>query len=207
LKAHKRTREDLGIKEAEDLQYSIFSFVSVPGDIDKELIREKEKALKRKVKRIKAQMLATAESHEAASYCPGKDITSANKKRFQILCIDLEKQVIPIIKDYEALENTLKEIIKLMEMRKQADLHVVRKLKFVPILIEICKRISVCHRNEFKHLGRILEYVIKIINLFCGLRENRNYMLQTNRLSALIELLNWCLNRPTQLLYGITFLP
>ena len=54
LKSHKRTREDLGIKETEDLQYSIFSFVSVPGDIEKELIKEKEKALKRKVKRIKA---------------------------------------------------------------------------------------------------------------------------------------------------------
>jgi hypothetical protein len=82
-------------------------------------------------------------------------------------------------------------------MRKQADLHLMRKLKFIPILIEICKRISVCHKNEFKHLGRVLEFVIKIIMTFCGLRENRNYMLQTNRMSALIELLNWCLNKPT----------
>lgn len=81
-------------------------------------------------------------------------------------------------------------------MRKQADLHLMRKLKYMPILIEICKRISVCHKNEFKHLGRALEYVIKIINIFCGLRENRNYMLQTNRMQALVELLNWCLNRP-----------
>jgi hypothetical protein len=142
-------------------------------------------------------MNAQAVSHESASYCPGKDFTSTNKKRFQILCIDLEKQVIPIIKDYEALENTLKEIIKILDMRKQADLHLMRKLKYIPILIEICKRISVCHKNEFKHLGRALEFVIKIINIFCGLRENRNYMLQTNRMQALIELLNWCLNRPT----------
>ena len=85
--------------------------------------------------------------------------------------------MIPIIKDYEALENSLKEIIKIFDMRKQADLHLMRKLKFMPILIEICKRISVCHKNEFKHLGRALEYVIKIIAVFCGLRENRNYML------------------------------
>ena len=83
----------------------------------------------------------------------------------------------------------------------------MRKLKFIPILIEICKRILVCHKNEFKHLGRMLEYVIKIVNIFCGLRENRNYMLQTNRLCPLIELLNWCLNRPTQLFYGINFMP
>lgn len=152
-------------------------------------------------------MIALSVSHETASYCPGKDVTSQNKKRFQILCIDLEKQVIPSIKDYDILENNLKEVIKILDMRKQADLHLMRRLKIIPILIEICKRISVCHKNEFKHLGRALEYVIKIINIFCGLRENRNYMLQTNRMQALIELLNWCLNRPTQLFYGINFMP
>lgn len=53
----------------------------------------------------------------------------------------------------------------------------MRKLKYMPILIEICKRISVCHKNEFKNLGKALDYVIKIINIFCGSRENRNYML------------------------------
>jgi len=56
LKAHKRTRDDLGIKDTEDLQYTIINFQSSPGDIEKELIREKEKALKRKVKRIKVSM-------------------------------------------------------------------------------------------------------------------------------------------------------
>jgi hypothetical protein len=53
----------------------------------------------------------------------------------------------------------------------------MRKLKFIPILIEICKRIQVCHKNEFKSLGKALEFVIKIISMFCTLRENRNYML------------------------------
>jgi hypothetical protein len=152
-------------------------------------------------------MSLQAISHESAAACPGKEITSANKKRFQILCIDLEKHVIPVIKDYEALDVTLKELIKLLDMRKQADLHVMRKLKYIPILMEICKRISVCHKNELKFLGKALEYVIKIISIFCNLRENRNYMLQTNRLQPLIELLTWCLNRPTQLFHGIAFLP
>jgi len=67
LKAHKRVRDELGIKEAEDMAYSVLLLTSVPGDIEKELIKEKEKALKRKVKRIKAQMSVQAESHEAAS--------------------------------------------------------------------------------------------------------------------------------------------
>jgi hypothetical protein len=56
--------------------------MSSPGDIEKELLKEKEKALKRKVKRIKAQMIAQAVSHESASYNPGKEYNSPNKKRF-----------------------------------------------------------------------------------------------------------------------------
>ena len=152
-------------------------------------------------------MISQAVSHESASSNPGKEYNSPNKKRLQILCIDLEKQVIPIINNYEILENTLKEVIKILDMRKQADLHLLRRLKYMPILIEICKRIQVCHKNEFKHIGKMLDFVIKIIETFCGLRENRNYMLQTNRMIPLIELLNWCLNRPTQLFYGINFLP
>jgi hypothetical protein len=53
-KSHKKTRDELGIKEIEDLQFSVLNIQSIPGDIEKELIKEKEKALKRKVKRLKA---------------------------------------------------------------------------------------------------------------------------------------------------------
>lgn len=90
-KAHKKIRDELQIKEYEDYQLSVLHLASIPGDIEKELQKEKEKALKRKVKRIKAQMIAQAVSHEVAATCPGKDYPSANKKRCQILCIELEK--------------------------------------------------------------------------------------------------------------------
>ena len=82
-----------------------------------------------------------------------------------------------------------------------------RKLKFIPILIDICKRILICPKQEFKHLGKVIEQTIKIISIFCTHRENRNYMLQTNRILPLMDLLTWCLNRPTQLFFGIGFLP
>lgn len=54
MKSHKKTREELYIKEIEDIQFSFLSIHSSPGDIEKELLKEKEKALKRKVKRLKA---------------------------------------------------------------------------------------------------------------------------------------------------------
>ena len=55
-KHHKKVREELGIKDFEDQCFSILYFGSCPGDISKDLIREKEKALKRKVKRLKVQL-------------------------------------------------------------------------------------------------------------------------------------------------------
>ena len=59
--------------------FTFIHFHSHPGDIEKEIIREKDKALKRKVKRIKVEMNSSADSHENASYCPGKEVTSQNK--------------------------------------------------------------------------------------------------------------------------------
>ena len=105
--------------------------------------------------------------------------------------------MIPTIKDFDSLEITLKDIMKILDMRKSADLHLMRKLKIIHILTEICKKLSHCHKSEIKHLARMIEYSVKIINIFCSLKENRNYMLSTNRLISLMDLLNWCLNRPT----------
>ena len=146
-------------------------------------------------------------THENASTYPGRDLQSTNKKRLQIRCIELDKTVFPQIQNYETVDAILNDVIKVLDMKNMADLHIMRKLKFIPTLIDICKRISLCLRQELKHLGRTLGLVIKIILQFCSTRENRNYMLQTNRLMPLIELFNWCLNRSTEIFFGIDFLP
>lgn len=46
-KAHVRIREENGIKEVEDLCFSMLMVTSAPGDIAEEVRKEKEKALKR----------------------------------------------------------------------------------------------------------------------------------------------------------------
>ena len=70
-----------------------------------------------------------------------------------------------------------------------------RKLKFIPTLVDICKRILICPKQEVKYLGKAIELSIKIISVFCSIRENRNYMIQTNRIMPLVDLLHWCMNR------------
>jgi hypothetical protein len=65
-KHHKKICNDLGIKEIEDMCFSILSFHSTPGDISKELIKEKEKALKRKVKKLRLTLGTNVLTHESA---------------------------------------------------------------------------------------------------------------------------------------------
>lgn len=207
-KQHKKICNDLGIKEIEDMCFSILSFHSTPGDISKELIKEKEKALKRKCKRLRVTFSQISQTHENVSQSQAwKDYSSQNKKTLQIKSLDLEKQVNPVIRDYDALEQSLKEILKLVQYKNQGDLMLFRKLRFIPTLVDICKRINICPKQEFRHLGRAIEITIKIIAIFCSQRENRNYMLLTNRILPLVDLLTWCMNRPTQIFFGISFLP
>lgn len=90
--------------------------------------------------------------------------------------MELEKSIFPLIHNYEVLEAILTDIIKVLEKKQQGDLHLMRKLKFMPLLIEICKRVSTCEKREIKLLGKLLSSVIKIIVMFSTARENRNYM-------------------------------
>ena len=83
-------------------------------------------------------MINQAVTHESAAVCPGKEWNSQNKQKLQTLSIQLQKQLNPSQIDFESLDVLLKDIIKVMEMRTQGDLHVFRKLKFIPLLIDIC---------------------------------------------------------------------
>jgi hypothetical protein len=48
-----KIREDNGIKEVEDICFSILQVSSTPGDIAEEVRKEKEKALKRSAAKLK----------------------------------------------------------------------------------------------------------------------------------------------------------
>jgi hypothetical protein len=52
----------------------------------------------------------------------------------------------------------------------------MRKVKIIPNLVEVCKRVTLCDKKEIKDLGFVLSDVIQIIHWFSSTRENRNYM-------------------------------
>ena len=190
------------------VKHNYYIFKLPLGERNSKLKAERWNTLKKRCKKIK-QRLVTRALKKENTVIMGKDkeVTSINKQRLQKLCLELDKQVATQIKDYDIVDNILKDILKLLDNQKEADLHIMRQLKFIPILMEVCKRVSVCHKNEQDALLRALDSAIKILAKFCGLIDNRTYMIVTNRLVPLIDLLIWCLNRPTKFVYSLTFVP
>lgn len=54
-------------------------------------------------------------------------------------------------------------MFKVIKTKNQGDLMLMRKLKFIPTLVDICKRINICPKSEFKYMGKVIEMSIKII--------------------------------------------
>ena len=72
----------------------------------------------------------------------------------------------------------MNDVLKVLEKRGPGDLHLMRKLKFIPTMIDgVCKRIATCPRGKLSNLAKNINLVIKILSKFCTLRENRNYMI------------------------------
>lgn len=195
-------REELGLKLQEDLSLSPMILKSHPGSIEETLQKLRESGMKVKYKKLKQQMINKSVSHDVAA-SQGKDITSAsNKKKMQILSIELENKVISTITDYDSLASKLNSLITIVARKRQEEQHLLRKLKIIPWVIEICKKISVCPKNELKDLVRLIELAIQILQVFVTTRENRDYMLSTNRVMVLTDLLIWTLNKPMHLFFG-----
>jgi hypothetical protein len=202
---HKRLKNEYGISLQDDSNL-VMVFQTLPGDISEDLKNERLSAIKLRSKKVKQKLLLRAVKHENFwSY--KQDFPSNNKQRLQKISFDIEKQTTPNIKDYESLENSLKDLIKILEQKKQNDLHIMRSLKVIHFLVEILKKPAVCHKSEIKNLGKILELVVKILMYFSGLIENRNYMVVTNRMTTIVDLLLWVLNKPSKIPLGISFLP
>lgn len=58
-----------------------------------------------------------------------------------------------------------KDLIKIISSYKEADLIILRQLKFIPTVMEIFKKVSACRKNEYSHflqiIGVVLIHIIK----------------------------------------------
>lgn len=170
-----------------------------------ELKQLRENYLKKRAKKVRTLAKSRSLKHEKACIM-GRETSGPNKNRLQKLSIDLEKTVTNLI-DYTNLENIIKDTIKLLDQRRESDLHVIRQLKFIPCIMEVIKKIWSCPRHEIKFLIKSLESITKLLSLFSGLVENRTYMMVTDRLISLADLVNWILGKSPKVISGMTYLP
>ena len=202
---HQKLVKEYNLSMQEELN-TIMLFKSIPGNINEELKSERMNAIKLREKKLKQKMALKAVKHE--NYRTYKqDFPSPNKQRLQKLSFEIEKQIFPIIKDYDTIESLLKELIKILDQKKQNDLNILRQTRVIYSLVEVLKKPASCHKSEMKSLGKILQLILKILYSFSSLLENKNYMIVTNRISIMADLLLWVLNKPTKIPLGISFLP
>ena len=73
--------------------------------------------------------------------------------------------------------------------------------------MDLYKNIAICQKTKLNNLLRVIDLSVKVMVFFCTLFDNRNYMLTTNRILPLIDLLSWCLIKPAQYVYSLEFVP
>ena len=158
---HQKLVKEYNLSMQEELN-TIMLFKSIPGNINEELKSERMNAIKLREKKLKQKMALKAVKHE--NYRTYKqDFPSPNKQRLQKLSFEIEKQIFPIIKDYDTIESLLKELIKILDQKKQNDLNILRQTRVIYSLVEVLKKPASCHKSEMKSLGKILQKKIKIL--------------------------------------------
>ncbi len=199
---HKKLKVEYNINNQDDQSFIII-FTS---EVSEELKSERLNSIKLKFKKIKQKISLKALKHDA--WANKSDIIpSTNKQRILKICFDVEKLIGQNSRDFEVIDNNLKELIKILEQKKQSDLHLIRTQKMILLIFELMKKPPFCHKSEIKALGKVLETGIKILMIFLSLRENKNYLIMTNRITICVDLLLWVLNKPSKIPLGIGFLP
>jgi hypothetical protein len=170
-----------------------------------EIKNERLNSIKLKFKKVKQRIALKALKHE--NWSNKHDLQSTNKQRIQKICFDLEKMISTNSKEFESMDSNLKELFKIVDQKKQSDLHLLRQSKIIHYIFELMRKPPLCHKSEIKALGKVLEVGIKVLMLFTTLRENRNYIIITNKITICVDLLLWVLNKPTKIPLAIGFLP
>ena len=203
-KDHKSNKQSLKGTMSDDNNV-ILAFNFQPGDQAEEIKTERNNSIKLKFKKIKQQIALKALKHE--NWSSKVDFSSTNKQRIQKICFDVDKMISLNQRDFEAMEALLKELFKIVDQRKTADLHLLRSSKIIHYIFELMKKPPACHKSEIKALGKVLEIGIKVVSVFSTIRENKNYLIVTNKITVCVDLLLWLLNKPSKLPLALSFLP
>ena len=127
------------------------------------------------------------------------------------MSMEIEKHLSSSIFNFKQIETTLSAILNLINRQEVADLQFLRWLKIIPCITEICKRIALQPKAKISEMTKSIELSIQIFKQFVIIQENWEYIISTNKIVSIVELLLWFLkmnwNGNQYSFFGITFLP
>ena len=83
-----------------------------------------------------------------------KELGNLKKQRILKLALDLERQTKIQNRDHEAIELIARDINKVIETKKETDLHLLKQSRFIPALFELLAKVPSLHKIEFSQLLR-----------------------------------------------------
>ena len=202
-KDHKKIKIEYNLADKDDTEF-IIVFIS---EVSEELKTQRINSIKLKFKKIKQKIALKSLKHDNWTSLKTDTMQSTNKQRILKVCFDIEKLINQNSREFEVIELNLKELLKILEQKKQSDLHLIRSQKIILHIFDLMKKPPFSHKSEIKAIGKVLEIGIKILMIFMSLRENKNYLIMTNRICICVDLLLWILNYPSKIPLGIGFLP
>lgn len=73
--------------------------------------------------------------------------------------------------------------------------------------MEVVKKLWSCPKHEVRSIMMSLEIITKLLCIFAGLAENRTYLMVTNRLITIADLVHYFLSKPVKTAASIIYLP
>ena len=172
---------------------------------EQEMIAQRFNALKRKCKKVKHYIEVTCLKNDAVF---AKDTISApNKGRLQKLSLELEKQINSQKKDYETIGSIFSEVHKIVDKNNEQDYIVLRQIRFINVMIDFFKCSHFCLKFELQSFVEILNDHFKILNKLSVLKDTRLFMILTNKIIPIIEILSWSWSHSSKAIEALDYIP
>lgn len=198
-KTHKKYKLYYGLTFSEDTNSVVFV-------AERNLSLERLHFLKNKCKKIKQQLSNKAFGNE--SFCSGKEThTSINKPRLQKLTLEFEKALQSPVKDHEVIRVILQDVSKILEKNVESDFHILRQIRFMSLFIELLKGVLTSPKINSLKLIEIFNDHFKTISKLVLVKENRIYLLLTNRVIPIVDFLIWSWNLSTKFIQCLQYIP
>lgn len=73
--------------------------------------------------------------------------------------------------------------------------------------MEVCKSVHICPKNDLRVMVEILNRCTGLLTHLCSVKKNRTFMLASNMVIPLVDLLHWSWSNSSKYVYCFNFIP